>query len=187
MDKISFLRNERDKLKMNYGIGLSYEKLDTEDKIRRDNEKYIKIKKEKNKINEKLENQCKTIEDKKNDYKTLIERINKRLKEDEEKYNYLSIINNKKDEKEINNKNLKLEEKYNNLINDINNNNKILKKNKNIISTPEQVLKADDFNKNYKHSSSSKRNDEQDFPITKINKNKINTKANNHNKSPCRP
>ena len=189
MDKISFLRNERDKLKMNYnyGIGLSYEKLDTEDKIRRDNEKYIKIKKEKNKINEKLENQCKTIEDKKNDYKTLIERINKRLKEDEEKYNYLSIINNKKDEKEINNKNLKLEEKYNNLINDINNNNKILKKNKNIFSTPEQVLKADDFNKNYKHSSSSKRNDEKDFPITKINKNKINTKANNHNKSTSRP
>ena len=186
LNKISFLKNERDKLKVNPRIEYNFEKLDTEEKIR-DNEKYIKIKKDKNKnIQNYLENQCKTIEEEKNDFKNLIKRINKKLEEDEHKFNYLNIHNNKEFEKGAKIKNMKLNDKYMKLINDINDN-IILKKNKNIFSTPEQILKTDDFNKYYNHLSSSRVNNENELSKTKINKSKINKKTNIYIKSSYKP
>ena len=186
LDRISFLKNERDKLKVNSGIELNYDKLNTEEKIS-NNENYAKIKKEKNKDIEKyLENECKTIEDEKNDFKNLMNRINKRL-EEEHKFNYLNIHNDKDNERQIKIKNMKLNDKYIKLINDINNNN-ILKNNKNIFSAPEQILKTDVFNKYDNNTSSSRLNKENGFfPISKVNNNKIHIKPNNYIKSSSKP
>ena len=186
LDKISFLKNERDKLEVNPRIEYNFEKIDTEEKIRA-NEKFIKIKKSKNKnIQNYLENQSKTLEEEKNDYKNVIKRINKKLVEDEHKFYYLNIHNNKEIEKEIKIKNMKSNDKYMKLINDINDNNN-LKNSKNIFSTPEQILKTDDFNKYCNHSSSSRVKSDNGLSITKINKSKVNKKTNIFLKSSNKP
>ena len=186
-DRISLLRNERCKLKMSSGIDSNYEKMNTEEKIN-NNEKIIKLKKEKHKIIEKQkENNSKTIEEEINNYKKLLNKINQRIDTAEPKYNnYLSIINsgnNKKyeknrnrNEKELINKNEKFEDKYNKLLNNINsnsyNNNQIIKNKKNIIDIPGSILKIDNLNKSNELkmiSSSSRINKDYNFPITKIN------------------
>ena len=136
LDRLSFLRNERDKMKLNSNseLGLNYEKIDTEAKIKY-NDKILNLQKEKKKILEaqrEKEKQSKTIEEEINYYNKILGNISKKLETNEPKYSYLNIINsynnkNKYDylsnhnDKEIKNKNEKIEDKYNKIFNNINN------------------------------------------------------------------
>ena len=200
-DKLTLLRNERDKYFMSSDIGLNYEKMNTEDRIMY-NDKIMQLKKEKNKILEKQkENYSKTIEEQKNYYKNLLKKLNS-IEPMEPKYNYLNKMNNYNNnynnkindmdndinniEKELKNKNRKLEEKYK-ILNYIKHN-EILKKSRDFISSPEHYLKIDNSkkNKNINHSSSSRINGDYNLPITKITNNKLH-KKNNQIKSSSRP
>ena len=182
-DRISLLKNEKDKLKLKYDLGLNYEILDTEEKIK---ENLTKMKKEKNLDMGKIgESQSKVIEDGKNNFRDLMTKINRKIDPNIPKYNHLNIINyyNNKSKSKTHNerekkiKNSKSKDKNAKLISIQNNNkkNKISKIDKNIISTPEQILKSEAFEMNKKYSSSSRININMNsnLPITKINHKKI--------------
>ena len=186
IDRISLLKKERDKLKIKYDLGINYEILDTEEKIK---ENVSKMKKEKSIGKEKIkETQSKTIEDGKNNLRDLLNKINQKIEPEVPKYNHLNIINyyNNKNksktfnEKELKNKNSKSKEKNAKLLNIKNNNNQISKIDKNFISTPDQILKYENLKMNKKYPSSSRININMNFNLpTKINHKKIQNKNSN--------
>ena len=176
LDRLSFLRNERDKMKLNSNseLGLNYEKIDTEAKIKY-NDKILNLQKEKKKILEaqrEKEKQSKTIEEEINYYNKILGNISKKLETNEPKYSYLNIINsynnkNKYDylsnhnDKEIKNKNEKIEDKYNKIFNNINNH---------------QIIKSE--KERHSQTNNSKMNIKQVSSSSRIN---VDYKANNDN------
>ena len=198
-DKLSLLRNERDKNCVHSEFGLNCKKMDTEEKVMY-NDKILQLKKEKNKILKKQkDNYSKTIEQQNKYYNNLLKQLNY-IEPDDIKYSYLNKNNNyninknnnlnlSNIEKELKNKELKLEDKYK-LLNYVKNNQIIKDKNENI-STSEHFLKVDNYknNKNIKHSSSSRLNVDffdYNLPKTEVNNNIINQKY-NEIKSSSRP
>ena len=173
LDRLSFLRNEREKMKINSRseLGLNYEKIDTEGKIKY-SEKILNLQKEKKKIIEKQrekEKQSKTIEEEISYYNKLLDKITKKLEANEPKYDYLNIINsynnknkydylNSHNDKEGKNKNEKIEDKYSKILNNMNNH-QIAKseKDRNLIKVPERNSKIDNSKINFKQISSSTR------------------------------
>ena len=175
LDRLSFLRNEREKIKMNSRseLGLNYEKIDTEGKIKY-NEKILNLQKEKKKIIEKQrekekEKQSKTIEEEINYYNKLLDKISKKLEPNEPKYDYLNIINsynnknkydylNNLNDKDVKNKNEKFEDKYNKILNNINSHQMPKnEKERNLIAIPERNSKIDNSKVKFKQVSSSTR------------------------------
>jgi serine/threonine protein kinase len=189
LDRLSFLRNEREKMKMNSRseLGLNYDKIDTEGIIKY-NEKILNLQKEKKKIIEKQrekEKQSKTIEEEINCYNKLLDKISKKLETNEPKYDYLNIINsynnknkydylNNHNDKDVKNKNEKIEDKYNKILNNINNH-QIVKneKDRNIIAMPERNLKIDNSKVNTNQVSSSTRINPDFKTNNNINKNYV--------------